>query len=131
MSSFYGKGPKGAATRLHAQLVRQRGVCQAAAAQQGGFIDWHPACAGKLETSHIISRRYSHTRTALDNALCLCSGAHRHVTDFHGHHLDLVALVYGPGHWADLYARAQLTGKFDWEERVKELNRIATERGIT
>jgi hypothetical protein len=70
MSVSYGKGPKGKATRLHAQIVRARGACE--------------KCGDtyRLETAHIISRRYSATRTLEANAFCLCCRCHRR---FHEH----------------------------------------------
>jgi len=64
---------KNKATRLHSEIVRGRGRCEAQGYDGQG-------CAGPLETAHIVSRRYSATRTDLDNALCLCSGHHRYFT---------------------------------------------------
>lgn len=132
MTVSYGKGPKGKATRLHALLVRNRadGMCEAWLAHRNGKIDWHPECAGRIECSHVIPRRYNAVRTELDNALALCSGAHRHIAEFHQHHMELVAAVYGPGHWADLYARAQPAAKIDWVERVETLTRLAEQKGL-
>lgn len=74
MSDLYGKGPKGKATRLHAQLVRSRGRCEACA------VGWEPMpiSPGPLECAHIISRRYSATRTDETNAFALCSSHHRY-----------------------------------------------------
>jgi hypothetical protein len=122
--------PKEEATRLHSLLIRDRGMCEAAVAHKNGLIDWHPACAGQLETSHILSRRYSHTRTALDGSLCLCASAHRHIAESHKHHVDLVTHIYGAGHWEALYERAQSTAKVDWDERVEVLSRLAEQRGL-
>lgn len=87
MTGIYGKGDRGKATYLHAKLVRDRDICEAR--------DWPiwptpHGCAGRLECAHIISRRYANTRTDLDNAICLCSSAHRYFT---ANPLDFAAFV--------------------------------------
>ena len=132
MSNIYGKCSKGKATRLHSLLVRSRGECEAHTAHRAGAIDWHPQCSGGLECSHIISRSYAWTRTDLDNALCLCSGAHFHVGTFQKHHLELVAHVYGAGHWDVLYRRANegVNRKFDWDDRAETLLALSITRGL-
>lgn len=64
MSGIYGKGLKGKATKLHAELVRSRGRCE---------------CCGKttgLQCAHIVTRERNATRVDPENAFCLCAGCH-------------------------------------------------------
>jgi hypothetical protein len=64
MSSLYGKGAKGRATRLHSLVVRARGACE-----NCGRSD-------QLQCAHIVTRRRNATRTDEQAAFCLCSGCH-------------------------------------------------------
>jgi hypothetical protein len=118
-----GKGVVAKCDRMFSELVRSIGRCQARDAHRDKLIDWHPRCAGNLETSHCLSRRYSFTRTLPANALCLCSGAHRYVTANPQIHYRLVVAICGEGHWEYLRAEADrgLTEKFDWPKRAEEL----------
>ncbi len=65
------KGPKGKADRLFSQLIRSRGVCVKCGEQE----------YAKLQTMHIVSRRYTATRVDETNALCGCWKCHRYFTD--------------------------------------------------
>lgn len=76
--SIYGKGAKGKATRLHAELVRARGTCESCGSRDN------------LQCAHIVSRRYSATRTDLANAFCLCAGCHMRFTEWP---MDFAAFV--------------------------------------
>lgn len=64
MANLYGKGAKGKATKLHAEIVRRKGQCERCGSEEF------------LQCAHIVSRTYSATRTSLDNAFCLCAGCH-------------------------------------------------------
>lgn len=78
-----------------------------------------------------MSRRYAHIRCELDNALCLCSSAHRYITSDPGAHHDLVTEIYGPDHWHDLRGRAYGTlTKMDWHTRAAELTALADRMGL-
>lgn len=132
-------GAKGKADRLFSQLVRSRGRCEAR--------DWPlwptpHLCSGPYETAHIYSRRYSHTRCDPDNAMCLCSSAHRYFT---ANPLDWAVCVEwwavdtgralylssaNVGGWGDeLRRRRDRTGKVDWEAEVVRLQAITTTGG--
>lgn len=69
MGDMYGKGKKGKATKLHAAIIRDIGMCE--------------RCGGDnfIQCAHIISRRFVATRTDLRNAFCLCAACHRYFTD--------------------------------------------------
>lgn len=63
---MYGKGAKAKATKLHSLVVRARGACE-----RCGESDY-----SKLQCAHILSRRYSATRTDERAAWCLCASCH-------------------------------------------------------
>lgn len=112
MGSIYGKGPRGKATRLHAQIVRARGRCEACGSQRN------------LQCAHIVSRRYAHTRTDLANAFCLCAGCHLHYTHWPLEFARFTADRIGLDAYDDLKQRAQQTGKVDWEAEADRLAAI-------
>ncbi len=64
------KTAKAKATALHSKIVRARGYCENCGAIQN------------LQCAHIVSRRYSATRTREDNAFCLCAKCHMHFTEW-------------------------------------------------
>jgi hypothetical protein len=126
--TVYVKGAKGKADRLFSQMVRGRGRCEAR-----DWPLWRPehSCAGPLETCHIISRRYAHTRCDPDNAVCLCSSAHRYFT---ANPLDWAVFVEwwarDTGRWEmgpfadELRRRRDGTGKVRWEDEVTRLQSL-------
>jgi len=104
------------ADRLFSRLVREHGRCE------------HCGSLGtsvQLQCAHWISRRYSHTRTDLANAFCLCAACHRWFTD---HPTEF-------GRWAigrrgeDTYQRllrqSQDRSKFDWTVEVARLEALS------
>ena len=115
MAVSYGKGDKGKATKLHAEITRSVGFCE--------------RCGGNnsLQTAHIISRRYSATRTMLNNAYCLCAGCHRRFTD---HPLEFARFVTTTplrSVYDQLYELSQLNQKYPktfWSDRLAELRRV-------
>jgi 5-methylcytosine-specific restriction endonuclease McrA len=83
VSSIYGKGPRGKATRLHSLVVRSRGRCERCGSANG------------LQAAHIIPRRYAATRTDENNAWCLCAGCHMRLTEWSEDHMAFVDLTLG------------------------------------
>lgn len=118
MSNIYGKGAKGKATKLHAQLVRSRGSCENCESIQN------------LQCAHIISRKYSWTRTALDNAYCLCASCHRYFTANPIEFAQFTIAKIGEEKYQELFHRRNSIEKFDWDAEVTRLTLIAAERGI-
>lgn len=59
---------------LAGQLVRSRGVCEAAGSVEG------LKCSSVLQWAHIVSRRYRSVRWSMDNAFCMCSAHHLYYT---------------------------------------------------
>lgn len=128
-------GAKGKADRLFSQLIRSRGYCEARdwPMWPGSIVARNVhLCRGPLETAHIYSRRYSHIRCDPDNAVCLCSSAHRYFTDNPvdwGVFVEWWAEETGrsvvPGTWGDeLRRRRDVGGKVDWEAEVVRLQAI-------
>lgn len=94
MSNIYGKGPKGKATKLHAELVRSRGACQ-----RCGSTD-------TLQCAHIITRSYSATRTDERNAWCLCAGCHLYLGLHQFEHVEFALATIGAEVYAELREKA-------------------------
>ena len=118
MTDIYGKGPKGKATRLHAQIIRDRGACE---------------CCGStnhLQCAHIISRKYSWTRTSLDNAFCLCASCHRHFTDNPVEFGQFTVQKIGEEGYAGLIEKRNSIDKFDWDKEADRLYDVAKQRGL-
>ncbi len=118
MGDMYGKGPKGKATRLHAKIVRSLGYCE------------NCGTSNSLQCAHIISRKYSHTRTMLDNAFCLCASCHGIFTDNPVDFGEFTMEKIGEEKYYELVAARNKLEKFDWDEEVSRLQEIAKERGI-
>lgn len=112
------KGAKAKADRLFSLIIRSRGYCENCGTTQN------------LQTAHIYSRRYSHTRCDPENAVCLCAGCHRYFTDrpvefsswLHGH--------VGVARLTRIREKSLLRSKVDWSEVVVELEEIASAMGV-
>lgn len=117
MSGIYGKGIRARATKLHAEVVRARGRCERCGA------------AGiRLETAHIISRRYAATRCDPANAWCLCSGCHRRLTEHPDEHMRFVAETIGMVAFDALKAKALAGVKTNdtyWQAQLEALAALA------
>jgi hypothetical protein len=102
------------ATKLHSELVRARGACE-----NCGQTD-----PSKLQCAHIISRRYSHTRVRLDNALCLCAKCHMHYTEWPVDFTDFVHKQIGVEGYMALVVASHGLGKVDWVVELERLRSI-------
>ena len=118
MSNIYGKGPKGKATRLHALITRAHGECMRCGNTHA------------LQCAHIISRKYSWTRTDLDNAFCLCASCHMYFTDNPVDFGQFTIDQIGDDNYTALLRKRQSTDKFDWDVEAKRLEEIARDRGL-
>jgi hypothetical protein len=100
---------KAEADRLFSQLIRSRGYCERCGK------------GGRLETSHIYSRRYASVRCDPLNAKCLCSACHRW---WHDKPVDAVSWLHEDMSVAslrELQRRAQSGVKVDWQQVVLDL----------
>ena len=119
VSNIYGKGPKGKATKLHAELVRSRGRCERCGST------WQLQCA------HIISRRYSATRTDERNAWCLCATCHLFLGGHEFEHVEFALATIGAEVYAELRAKAYDNPRpwkqSMWEAEVVRLTALLAE----
>lgn len=120
MAVSYGKGDKGKATKLHSRIVRSRGACEKCG--ERNFL--------LLQTAHIISRRYSATRTDETNAFCLCAACHRYYTDWPKEFSRFITDKIGTEKYEQLKAKAETVTKMAWSDEVERLKLIAKERGV-
>ena len=106
MSVAYGKGDKGKATKLHSLIIRSVGFCE--------------NCGGNnyLQCAHIISRRYSGTRTDLRNAFCLCASCHRRFTDWPREFSHFITDTWAADIYDDIKAKANASVKVNWSDRL-------------
>ncbi len=112
------KGAKGKADKLFSLLVRAPGQCQRCGA------------TNNLQCAHIISRRYSATRTDLRNAWVLCASCHRRLTDWPREHSRYITDTIGSDLYEELQRKAETVTKVDWDAELDRLRGEARQRGI-
>ena len=121
MSAAYGTGKRGKATRLHAEVVRARGRCEAKG--------WNGlTCSKQLQCAHIISRRYAATRCDPTNAYCMCAAHHRYFTEWPYEFHRFIEATIGPNAYDDLRARAMAGVKTNdayWQSWIDQLQEAA------
>ena len=79
-----------------------------------------------LQTSHIIGRRYSATRTDLSNLQCLCAKCHRRLTDFPREFSQWITESIGAKEYERLRQKAEwFEGKMNWEEELIRLKQFS------
>jgi hypothetical protein len=114
----YGRGAKAKATKLHSLLVRSRGMCQ-----RCGERDY-----SKLQCAHIVSRRFSATRTDENNAWCLCARCHMHLTTWPNEHVAFAWATHGEDGYAALREKALSNLRpwkpADWQAEVERLEAL-------
>jgi len=115
-------GAKGKADKLYSLIIRSIGECE-----KCGYMCDCPnkpfthTTGCKLTTSHIISRRYSATRTLEANGQCLCFSCHRRFTDFPREFSHWITESIGSEAYEELRERAETLTKVDWEAEAKRL----------
>lgn len=117
MGNIYGKGDRGKATQIHAEIVRARGECRSCHRRPPSV---------RVECAHIIPRRHARTRTDLDNAFCLCSACHRRYTENPDEWMHFIDQTIGRAEFERLKAKA-LDGsgqRFDWSAELARLKEI-------
>lgn len=109
-------GAKAKADKLFSLLVRQVGHCERCGK------------TSHLQCAHIISRRFSATRTLRDNAWCLCAGCHMEVDTHAGLKMLLAEQTIGEERYWELYHLAHgSTGKKDWTAEAARLAELVGE----
>lgn len=110
---IYGKGAKGKCDKLFSQIIRSAGKCQRCGSTEN------------LQTAHIITRKYSATRTDERNAWCLCARCHRRLTDWPREHSRYITETIGSEAYEELRAKAETVTKMDWEAEYERLQALA------
>ena len=125
MSVAYGKGEKKKATELHSLLIRSLGYCENCgySCTCPNFPDSHTRDC-RLQAAHIISRRYSVTRTMLSNSFSLCASCHRRFTDWPREFSHFITDTWAADYYDQLKELARPTGKVDWSARLIYLKDI-------
>lgn len=116
MSGIYGKGLKGKATKLHAELIRGRGRCENCGKTAG------------LQCAHIVTRTRNATRVDPSNAFCLCAGCHWTFTHNPFQWVDFVVGKIGRDAYDELERRSKSPVKANdayWQEWIDRLTEMA------
>lgn len=127
------------ATTLHSRIIRSRWPnCLAATHDIVNTPCTTGGNSSALQCAHIISRRYSATRTDINNGWGLCAGHHRHIDNNPDLWYELVARTVGIGAVRQLRAKANIGPTLDgkrvtatrwWRHEAHRLTIEAIERG--
>ena len=101
--------------RLYSQIIRSKGHCEFCGAKPPNV---------QLQTSHIFSRRYSWTRTDLQNAVAACASCHlkwHHEPTEQG---PKAIAIIGEDEYDRIRERRLRREKFDWESEHQRLSEI-------
>lgn len=109
------KGAKAKCDTLFSLIIRSIGECENCYSTQ-----W-------LQCAHIISRRYSNTRTDLRNAYCLCARCHRKYTDHPREFSKFITDTWAQEYYEDIYQKSQLVNKLNWDDELHRLKQIKKE----
>lgn len=99
--------------KLASEIVRSLGYCERCGS------------SNQLTPSHIIARRYSATRTDLNNVQCLCFTCHRRLTDLPDEWRNWIDYSIGKPEYERLRTKAEnFSGKFDWQAEYERLKQV-------
>lgn len=120
MPVSYGRGPKAKATKLHSTLIRTRAACERCGESRYEL----------LQCAHIVSRRYSATRTSEVGAWCLCSSCHFLVDTHADEKMAFVDRTIGREEYHRLKAKAldgvKATESY-WLDEIERLSALLRE----
>lgn len=111
------KGAKAKCDKLFSEIIRSIGECEAAGYAPG-------PCSSQLQCMHIISRRFSNTRTDLRNAFSGCAAHHRYYTDHPREFSKFITETWAQDYYDQVYQKSQGLGKVDWDEEYERLKTI-------
>lgn len=111
------KGAKAKCDTLFSFIIRSIGECE------------NCYKTDYLQCAHIISRRYSNTRTDLRNAFCLCAGCHRYFTDHPREFSRFITQTWAQEYYEQVFKKSQEVGKIDWLEEADRLKTIKKQLG--
>lgn len=115
MSVSYGKGDKGKATKLHAELIRSTGYCESCFKEPPQV---------QLQCAHIQGRKSSATRTQLRNAFSLCASCHRIYTDKPLNFSRFITGTWAQEYRDELIRLSNTPTKIDWSEELQRLKNL-------
>lgn len=115
MAVSYGRGDKGKATKLHAEIIRSTGHCESCFREPPQV---------QLQCAHIQGRKASGTRTLLINAFCLCAGCHRIYTDKPLNFARFVTDTWAAEHRDLLIQLSNTMTKKDWTAELERLKQV-------
>ncbi len=124
MSSIYGTGPKGKATKLHSVVVRARGACECCG------DDYYP----NLQCAHIVTRERNATRTDETAAFCLCKSCHMRFTHDPLEWVDFVVSKIGREAYDAIQFRSKAGVKANaayWHAEIARLEALVDQIGAT
>lgn len=113
--SIYGKGAKGKCDKLFSLIIRNEGKCERCGSTEN------------LQCAHIISRKYSATRTDQNNAWSLCAKCHRRLTDWPREHSHFITQTIGSERYDELRLKAEQITKMNWDIELERLKLIYKE----
>ena len=116
------RGPKAKADKLFSLYIRSRGVCEAC-----GDRDYT-----KLQTAHIVSRRFNATRVDPANAYAMCWKCHHHFTAWPLEFAAFVVKTKGQAEYDRLKAKAEAGVKVNdafWLAEVERLSALMAQTG--
>lgn len=111
------KGAKSKCDKLFSEIIRSIGECEAAGYAPG-------ACSNQLQCMHIISRRFSNTRTDLRNAFSGCAAHHRYYTDQPREFSRFITQTWAQEYYKHIYRKSQEVGKVNWDDEYIRLKDI-------
>jgi len=111
------KGAKGKADVIASKIVRSIGYCE-----KCGESEYK-----KLTCSHIVGRRYSATRTDLENLQCLCYSCHYYFENWPKEFSRWITSTIGIEKYEHLKAKAETVTKMNWDMELERLKLIYKE----
>jgi 5-methylcytosine-specific restriction endonuclease McrA len=106
------KGAKGKADVLFSKIIRHNKGCQRCGSRNS------------VQCSHIVSRRFSNTRTDTDNAQALCAKCHQFFTTHPVEFGKWVFSTIGEEKYNQLKRKSEATTKVDWDNELARLQDI-------
>lgn len=120
MAVSYGKGVKAKAIKLHSEVIRSVGYCEAE-----GWDD--VKCSPQLQCMHVVSRRFNATVTDTRNGLSGCAAHHRYFTDHPRQFSRFLTTSKVHQYYEVVWQNSRnpsLGKSVDWNERIEFLARI-------
>lgn len=113
------KGDKAKADVLFSKIIRSTGRCLRCGSTEN------------LQCAHIISRKYSATRTDLRNAYCLCAKDHFYFTNWPREFSRFVTEHTGSELYDELKLKAETVTKVKWDTELERLKEVASRVGLS